>query len=308
MGNFVSSLECLVRKALLVSGVVVPLCFFGCKKLDDPVVEPPLDVVSPLFSISSPLEQKVYDVPIVTIAGTIVEDNLKVAWYSLDNEKTKVSIGKNFSESVTLTNGDYVAIFYAEDYRNPSTKKNVSFSVNKIFDTIPPKITISSPINNKVYDVNEIVFSWSIDEANFKSAWYTVDGGSKVSIAKSGSESKTFANGTHEIVLGADDLSGNKSIDSKIFTADKHTWKYFVNPFVQPDSTTKPIIWNNYTTPAQRNARIDDRLYNYDKTDTIKAIPDVFVCSDFATILAINFNGYQCILQHWKYLDSHFIR
>jgi hypothetical protein len=72
----------------------------------------------------------------------------------------------------------------------------------------------------------------------------------------------------------------------------KHTWKFLVNPFVQPNDTTKPIIWNNFSTVGERNAYFDDRFYNYDKTDTITYVPNQFVCTDFASILAINMNGY----------------
>jgi len=65
-----------------------------------------------------------------------------------------------------------------------------------------------------------------------------------------------------------------------------------VNPFIQPNDTTKPIIWNNFATINERNTRLDDRLYNYDKTDTITIIPSELVCTDLASIWTINFNGY----------------
>ena len=135
-------------KNLLYAGAFVGAAslFSGCKP--DPVIEPPKDTASPQFSISSPLEQKVYDTPTVNIAGTIVEDNLKIAWYSIDNEKTKVPIGKSFSENLTLENGNYAAVFYAEDYNNPSTKKNISFSVNKI------------PVVNSFVQPNESNLNW----------------------------------------------------------------------------------------------------------------------------------------------------
>jgi hypothetical protein len=278
----------LLRTATIVSVMAIPLLFAGCKTPDDEIT----DTISPDISISSPLEQRVYDSNTVPFNWTIEEANFGSAWYSTDNEQTKNPIGKSGTTNLDLPNGYYVIIAYADDKYNNFSKKNISFSVNKIPDTTLPKITISSPIKNKVYDVNEIVFSWSIYEANFKSAWYSIDNSGKISIAKSGSENKIFENGTHKIVVGSDDLSGNASKDSVIFTADKHTWKYFVNPFVQPDSITKPIIWNNFTTMSQRNAYIDDRLYNYDKTDTINAITSGFVCTDFARQLEMNFNGH----------------
>jgi len=68
--------------------------------------------------------------------------------------------------------------------------------------------------------------------------------------------------------------------------------KYNVNSFVQPNDTTKPLVWDNLETIAERNAYFDDRLYNHDKTDTMTYIPGGFVCTDFASAFAINFNGY----------------
>jgi len=70
----------------------------------------------------------------------------------------------------------------------------------------------------------------------------------------------------------------------------EHTWKYLANPFVQPNDTTKPIIWNNFSTIDERNSYFDDRLYNYDQIDKIEN-PD-WVCSDYVRAWIIAFNGY----------------
>jgi hypothetical protein len=274
-------------KSLLYAGAFALGAIFlpGCE---------PKDKIPPKITISSPLEQKVYDSNTIPFQWTIDEENFNSAWYSIDNEKTKNSIGQSGSKNLDLVNGSYNLIAYADDNSDNFSKENVSFSVNKIIppvDITPPKITISSPIKNKVYDVNDISFTWNIDEENFKSAWYSTDNGSKVSITQSGTEIKYFGNGNHKIVVGAGDVAGNSSKDSVLFSADKHTWKYLVNPFIQPNDTTKPIIWNNFNL-SQRISYFYDRLYNYDKTDTITAIPDRFVCTDFASVLAINFNGY----------------
>lgn len=66
--------------------------------------------------------------------------------------------------------------------------------------------------------------------------------------------------------------------------------KYIVNPFVQPNDTTKSIVWDNFKTTEEKNVHLDDRLYNYDKTDTLN-IPG-WVCTDYAKQLSINFHGY----------------
>jgi len=65
--------------------------------------------------------------------------------------------------------------------------------------------------------------------------------------------------------------------------------RMFVNPFVQPNDTTKAIVWNNLDI-NQRIAHFNDRLYNYDKTDELN-IPGG-VCSDYVRAWKIAFHGY----------------
>ncbi|MFH1503455.1 MAG: hypothetical protein ABIE36_02255 [Candidatus Diapherotrites archaeon] len=91
-----------------------------------------------------------------------------------------------------------------------------------------------------------------------------------------------------EIEYGSESGGLEKTVLNGEITA--HTWKYLVNPFVQPNDTTKPIIWDNFTTLNQINTHFDDRIYNYDKSDTIHITEEV--CTDKSRRLAINFNGY----------------
>lgn len=65
-----------------------------------------------------------------------------------------------------------------------------------------------------------------------------------------------------------------------------------VNPFLQPNDSTKTAVWDTLKTTSERNNYLNNKLYNEDKTDTIKKIPDKWVCTDFARQLATNFNGY----------------
>lgn len=294
MAKIGKSLANLLRTTAVVSILGTPLFFTGCKKPDEPIINPPKDTTPPKITISSPLENKVYDSNTISYQWAIEEANFKSAWYSIDNEKTKMPIEKSGTKNLDLSNGSYTLTEYADDNSNNFSKKNVSFSVNKINppkDTIPPKINISSPLENKVYDTDVIHFQGNITDENFSEASYSLNG-EKVNIPQLWSEDKTLTNGNYRYIVKAKDTAGNSSADTTDFTVDKHSWKYFVNPFSQPDSITKPIIWNNFTTPSQRNAYLDDRLYNYDKTDTMTYIPGQFVCSGFASQWAINFNGY----------------
>jgi len=62
---------------------------YGCEP-DEPIVFPPTkDTTPPKIIISSPLESKVYNTDTILYSGTIIENYLKDAWYSIDNENTK---------------------------------------------------------------------------------------------------------------------------------------------------------------------------------------------------------------------------
>jgi hypothetical protein len=284
----------LVRKTGVVLGIGIPLVLTGCHKQDDPI-EPPKDTTPPVIEIYSPVENQVYKSKKVLFSGLIKDPNFNKAEYSTDNGQTKKTLKESWSDSLSVENGNQKVIVYTSDIYNNSSTSTVDFSVNYTappVDKTPPKITISSPIKNNVYTVNNVSFTWNIDEPNFNNAWYSIDNGSKTSIAKSGTENESFENGNHKIVVGAGDLSGNTSKDSTMFTTDVHTWKYEVNPFVQPNDTTKPIVWNNFSTIDQRGSYYYDRLYNYDFTNKMTYIPGNFVCTDFASMLATNFNGY----------------
>jgi hypothetical protein len=264
----------------------------GCEP--DPLIK---DVTPPKISMYSPLEGKVYKTNTVPLEYSIFEENFKDAWYSIDNG-AKVSLDKSGTKNIDLTDGDHKLTIGAEDLSNNYSEDKVNFSVNKEViippkDTIPPKVDIISPLEKTVYNTNDVSLSWNVDEENFKNAWYTINNGIKNRIEKSGTQNINLENGNYKIVVGAEDISNNSSKDSVNFSIDKHSWLYLVNPFVQPDSITKPKIWNNFSTTSQRNAYLNDRLYNYDKTDTMTYIPGKFVCTDFASLWATNFNGYR---------------
>jgi hypothetical protein len=95
--------------------------------------------------------------------------------------------------------------------------------------------------------------------------------------------------GTYQVEVEYGSTEGG--LEKSVLRGDitPHTWLYTVNPFVQPNDTSKPIIWNNLTL-SERVAHFEDRLYNYDKTDEIEN--PGWVCSDYGRELAIHFNGY----------------
>ncbi|MGA2405176.1 MAG: hypothetical protein ABSF81_00305 [Bacteroidales bacterium] len=283
------------RKIILFSAIVLPLVFAGCKKTDNPIINPPKDTTPPAIEIYSPVENQVYKSKKVLFSGLIKDPNFNKAEYSTDNGQTKKPLEESWSDSLSVENGNQKVIVYASDIYNNSSTSTVDFSVNYTappVDKTPPKIAVASPLENKVYDTDVVHFQGNITDENFSEASYSLNGVENPGLPQSWSEDKTLANGNYRYIVKAKDKAGNSSADTVDFTVDKHSWKYAVNPFSQPDSITKPIIWNNFTTPDQRNAYLDDKLYNFDKTDTLTGIPGQFVCTDFASLLATDFNGY----------------
>jgi hypothetical protein len=246
------------------------------------------DNTPPKINIISPLEQKVYDSNTVPFQWAIEEANFKSAWYSLDNG-SKVPIAKSGIENKNFENGNHKIVVGANDLYTNASKDSVLFSVNKITDNTPPKITISSPIKNKVYDLNEISLSWEIEEENFKSAWYSLDNGSKVSIAKSGTENKYLENGNHKIVLCSDDLYTNSSKDSVLFSVDKQNWLYIINPFISTNQNGK--AYDLLKTKTERENYVQEKLYE-DWVNTIPGNINFWDCTEYSEQLMTNFHGF----------------
>lgn len=98
-----SELTCKFRRIILFSAIILSLVFAGCKKQNEPIIEPPKDTTPPEITISSPLEQKVYDSNTIPFGWAIEESNFKSAWYSTDNEKTKVPIEKSGTKSLEVS-------------------------------------------------------------------------------------------------------------------------------------------------------------------------------------------------------------
>jgi len=111
----------------------------------------------------------------------------------------------------TLRNAIYAGAFVAAANLLPSCEKG---------DTTPPKITISSPLDGKVYYNNRIVpVQIEIqDEGDFKEGWLSMNNGEKFPIySKSFSINWYCKMGNNKLVVQAEDLNSNSSKDSVSF-------------------------------------------------------------------------------------------
>ena len=252
---------------LLYSGALVLATTFmsGCEPEPDPEIK---DTIPPKVNMYSPINGMEYDTKTIPLEYAIEESNFNDAWYSVDNE-TKKTLPQSGTQNLSLENGQHKLVLGASDLYLNSSKDSVIFSVNEpveIKDTTSPKISISSPLEDIVYNTNDITFSWNIEEENFKEANYSVDNGTKINLeGKSGTKTINLVNGNHKIVLGANDMYSNASKDSVSFTVNKPTWKYEVNPFVQPNDST--LNWygsgdvnNDNVVNSQDLTRLDELI------------------------------------------------
>lgn len=119
-----------------------------------------VDVISPNAQIISPLNQ------------TYSYSNLDFAISSNENSTAKMNLnsgqnysmsgdGFNFNYSFNLSNGNYVANFFVEDYSGNVNSSSVYFSVNVsgVFsDETPPNVQIISPLNQNYNSSVEFSF------------------------------------------------------------------------------------------------------------------------------------------------------
>jgi len=209
--------------------------------------EPKLDITPPKIEIYSPEKNQAYDTRNIEFNYNIEEENFRNASYSVDNGAKKPTPQSGI-KNLTLPNGNHKIKVYAEDESGNSAKDSTYFNINYTEppkppkDTIAPEVDISSPLENKVYDSNVIPFSGSAsdDEDANPSVSYTLNDGASVVLPSTWSKDLDLQNGNYRIIVKAKDKAGNSSADTTDFIVDKPvppTWKYLVNPFIQPNQS-----------------------------------------------------------------------
>jgi len=145
---------------------------------------------------------------------------------------------------------------------------NINLTLGDIFDKNPEDVASASYINAT-----------------------SLDGKTSTSLSGNELEINALPNQTGDYRVEVEYGSTEGGLEKSVLTGNitPHTWLYLVNPFVQPNDTTKAIVWNNLTL-SQRVAHFEDRLYNYDKINETR-VPG-WVCSDYVRAWKIAFNGY----------------
>jgi hypothetical protein len=257
---------------------------------------------------------EVYRGPFIEQSVSLNNDvNVKYSATLSKVDKAQLSVKKNnsqiFSQEITdvnesgtdydktftyadngFTKGDYEFVLTSGEKEKKNSVNIPNYKPTANFTNINIDMeedgNVSTTLGN-IYDKNpEDVASASYTNAK------SLDGKTSASLAGNELEINALPNQTGDYRVEVEYGSTEGGLEKSVLTGNitPHTWLYLVNPFVQPNDTTKAIVWNNFSTPSQRNAHFDDRLYNYDKTDEIEN-PD-WDCADYGRELAIHFNGY----------------
>jgi Secretion system C-terminal sorting domain len=171
----------------------------------------------PIITITTPTEGQVFTKDAQLIYN-ITDNDFATAWYSLDNGTTKTTINQNGTITLALSDGLYNLLMSATDKKPQTTTKNVNFKINR-----PPKITITSPTEDEIYDKNTSLI-YMITDTDFATAWYSLDNGTtKITIAQDGTIPLNLADGKYKILIGATDRLPQTTRDSVNFEMKKAT-------------------------------------------------------------------------------------
>jgi hypothetical protein len=137
-----------------------------------------VDILSPIITINSPLQNEHYDSLAPNFDVSITEPNLNTTWYTIDNGLTNITF-TGFTGTIDQTewgdhlDGPIIIRFYAND--TFGRINYVDVLVEK--DTLNPEITINTPLTGEIFTELPPHFDLIIDEVNLDTTWYTLDGG-----------------------------------------------------------------------------------------------------------------------------------
>ncbi len=118
-----------------------------------------------------------------------------------------------------LDNGVYTYRVWANDsVGNVNVSETRAIEIDYVTDTIPPVITITSPVNDTTYNTDSVDLNYSINEPT---TWqgYSTDGAANITLL--GNTTLTdFTDGLHTLTVYANDTSGNMNSSKVRFTID----------------------------------------------------------------------------------------
>ena len=185
---------------------------------------------APVITISSPTASQLLTSNQPTISFTVTDDdsgvNPDTIKLLIDGSeisgitKTKTTSGYScsYKPSTALSDGSHTVVVKASDYDgNAATQKSVSFKI----DTVPPELSVTSPVNKLVTNKTTVTVAGTTNDATSSPVTLTING-SAVTVYDDGTFSKdiTLKDGSNTITVVAKDGVGRTTTVTRTVTLD----------------------------------------------------------------------------------------
>ena len=132
--------------------------------------------------------------------------------------KTTSGYSCSYKPSTALSDGSHTVVVKASDHDgNAATQKSVSFKI----DTVPPELSVTSPVNKLVTNKTTVTVAGTTNDATSSPVTLTING-SAVTVYDDGTFSKdiTLKDGSNTITVVAKDGAGRTTTVTRTVTLD----------------------------------------------------------------------------------------
>ncbi|MCI0503104.1 Ig-like domain-containing protein, partial [Candidatus Micrarchaeota archaeon] len=174
-----------------------------------------VDTSLPTVLILSPANTT-YAVATLDLDYYVLGANIDSCWYSLDGGANTSLPGCANDTLVGLADGGHNVSVYANNTLGLTGYFTRYFTV----DATPPVVNITSPTNS-TYNTTSIPLNYTAtDNFGIHTCWYVRDGGAPIPLPGCQNTTLSFANGSHNITVYANDSAGNNASDTEYFTVN----------------------------------------------------------------------------------------
>ncbi|MBP2144466.1 parallel beta-helix repeat protein [Methanococcus voltae] len=228
----------------------------GNKNVTDEIIFS-VDTTKPGITVNSPVNNKIYNLSEVKVNFTVnesVSSSTVIIDRGTGDEKTVTVNPTDLTYTGTasgLKEGLHNINISVKDTAGNSDEKVISF----IVDTTAPNVSINTPINNKIYNISDIVINATANDSSAIKEVIANINGTNVTLSKTDNYytlSRNFADNKYVIKVYAEDTVGNKNVtDEVIFAVDTTAPKIIT---VKPtDSSTVGIATNIQVTVNEKS-------------------------------------------------------
>ncbi|MBS3093550.1 Ig-like domain repeat protein [Candidatus Pacearchaeota archaeon] len=183
------------------------------------------------------------------------DPNLGSCWYSNDSLSVNVSLSNcNNITSVIWSEGSHTVVIYVNDSAGNENETRISFTI----DSTLPTVTIIHPSNGSTRGTNQsLSLNFSISENNLLNCWYSVNGGTNISLpACVNSTFNVSGDGNHQVIVYVNDSVGQVGQTTVSFTVTIGAPTIILHSPVNSFVNSSSVVFN-YTPSDPELARCE---------------------------------------------------